>query len=89
MHRIFKTVQRIRASFPDPSDAAVAKAAVSWTKFLALTDLLEFSLSDVAEWLPKRRFSAFTSSEMASLVRALFQDTARRQAVLATIAEWK
>ena len=37
----------------ESSDDAVSKLVASWGKFLALIDLLEYSLSDVAEWLPK------------------------------------
>lgn len=28
-------------------------AVASWSKFAALTDLLEYSLSDIADWLPR------------------------------------
>lgn len=35
------------------SDGAITKAVVSWSKFEVLADLLEYSLSEVAEWLPK------------------------------------
>lgn len=31
----------------------LSKIAGSWSKFCALTDLLEYSLSEVAEWLPR------------------------------------
>ena len=59
----------------------------SWVKFLALTDLLEFSLSDVAEWLPRKKFATFTGSEMTALIKALFEDTPRRQTLLASILQ--
>jgi len=42
----------------------VSKLVCSWKKFCALTDLLEYSLSDISEWLPKRKFAAFTGHEM-------------------------
>ena len=34
-------------------EEALARVCASWRKFLALTDLLEYSLTDVAEWLPR------------------------------------
>ena len=34
-------------------DNALGKISASWSKFSALTDLLEYSLSEVAEWLPR------------------------------------
>ena len=42
---------------------------VSWTKFCALADLLEYSLSDISEWLPRRKFAMFTGQELSSLIR--------------------
>ena len=98
---------RMRASLRDSSEDALNREVASWGKFLALTDLLEYSLSDVAEWLPKcvnfmlsvhqkandfegrRKFSSFTRSEMMSLIKALFQESPRRQLVLSTIAEMR
>lgn len=49
--------------------------------------LLECSLADLADWLPRRKFAAFTGAEMDGLVRALFEDTPKRQALLANILE--
>lgn len=49
--------------------SAAAGGLVSWTKFCALTDLLEFSLADISEWLPRRKFAMFTGQEMSSLIR--------------------
>lgn len=34
-------------------DEALSSVCPTWTKFLALTDLLDYSLSEVAEWLPR------------------------------------
>jgi len=39
-------------------EEALARVCASWRKFLALTDLLEYTLTDVAEWLP-RKFAVF------------------------------
>lgn len=52
---------------------------------MALTDLLEYSLGDVAEWLPKKKFSSFTGQEMTSLIKALFEDTDKRLQILQSI----
>jgi hypothetical protein len=68
-------------------DDALCRLVVSWKKFCALTDLLVYNLSEVAEWLPKRKFSSFTGSEMTSLLKALFEDTPRRRTVLNSILE--
>lgn len=69
------------------SDNDMRKYSASWTKFCALTDLLEYSASEVAEWLPRRKFSSFTGNEMTSLIKALFEDSARRQGILTAILE--
>lgn len=63
------------------------KNCFSWNKFVALSDLLDYSLSEVAEWLPRKKFSSFTGNEMTSLIKALFEDTPRRQTVLTSILE--
>ena len=52
-----------------------------------MTDLLEYSLSEVADWLPRKKFSSFTGNEMTSLIKALFEDTPRRQSILESILE--
>jgi hypothetical protein len=87
--RVYRSLQQIRLIFPTEGkdDEAMQRVCGSWRKFQALTDLLEYSLSEVAEWLPRKKFSAFTGNEMSSLLRALFEDTPRRQAVLASILE--
>ena len=81
-----------RLLFPSTSDnkdddEGLQRVCGSWHKFQALTDLLEFSLSEVAEWLPRKKFSSFTGSEMTSLIKALFDDSPRRQTILASILE--
>lgn len=75
----------------------------SWNKFKALTELLECSLTDIAEWLPKyenylyppyppspslrKKFVSFTGAELSSLVKALFEESSRRQVILSSILE--
>ena len=59
----------------------------SWSKFTALTDLLEYNLNDIADGLSRKKFANFTSKEMASLIKALFEDTPRRQTLLQSIAD--
>jgi hypothetical protein len=94
--RVFRSLQQVRAIFPSSGDGrerdrdgdeALQRVCGSWRKFVALADLLEFSLSDVADWLPRKKFAPFTGSEMAALIRALFEDSPRRQTVLASILE--
>eukprot|EP00596_Hydrurales_sp_CCMP1899_P008559 CAMPEP_0119049468 /NCGR_PEP_ID=MMETSP1177-20130426/64842_1 /TAXON_ID=2985 /ORGANISM="Ochromonas sp, Strain CCMP1899" /LENGTH=658 /DNA_ID=CAMNT_0007026749 /DNA_START=596 /DNA_END=2572 /DNA_ORIENTATION=- len=87
--RVFRTVQRARSVFiiNGSDNEAVCKIVPSWSKFCALTDLLEYSLSEVAEWLPRRKFSSFTGSEMNKLIKALFEDSPRRKGILNSILE--
>jgi hypothetical protein len=35
------------------SEEFMNRTVGSWSKFCAMTDLLEYSLSDIAEWLPR------------------------------------
>eukprot|EP01035_Chromulina_nebulosa_P024551 gene24551-31971_t len=67
----------------------IDRVVVSWSKFCSLTDLLEYTLTDIAEWLPKLKFSSFTSKQLSSLIIALFEDSPKRQSVLAAINEVK
>ncbi len=67
------------------SEDSVQGFAPSWKKFLALTELLEYSLGDVAEWLPRRKFASFSGQEISLLIRALFEDTPKRQSILQSI----
>lgn len=47
----------------------LSEHAPSWPKFVVLSDLLEYSLSEIAELLPRGKFSAFTADEMIHLIR--------------------
>lgn len=44
-----------RNAFPEDmqTDSELRKIVISWDKFVALADLLEYTLSDIAEALPK------------------------------------
>jgi hypothetical protein len=68
----------------DPRNA-VQDLTSSSGKFMALTDLLEYKLNDIAEGLNRRKFVDFTAAEMIKLVKALFEDTPRRQTLLNSI----
>jgi hypothetical protein len=60
--RIFRTLQRARLTLPGDfvsDDARMADVCPSWRKFVSLGDLLEYSLNEVAEWLPKKKFARF------------------------------
>ena len=87
--RLYRVVQRARNSFAVTSanDDNTLRAVASWVKFCVLTDLLGYSLSEVAEWLKRRKFVSFTGNEMSAIVKALFEDSARRQSVLKSILE--
>ena len=77
--RIFRTLQKAKTSvitsaslITSPQGSGISgeiedkinKYVGSWRKFCALTDLLEYTLSDISEWLPRRKFAAFTGAEM-------------------------
>ena len=99
--RIMKCIQNANRIFNDSYDiinhnAAVistvssqeekiVKVCASWKKFLALTDLLEYNLTDIADQLPRRKFNSFTSQEICHLIKALFEETPRRQTVLNSV----
>lgn len=59
----------------------------SWNKFCVLTELLDFSISEVTEWLPRKKFTSFTAQELGALIKALFEDSVRRQNILNLILE--
>ena len=83
--RAFATLQRAAALFPDSDSTLSAPqptpalantpetlpSVPSWGRFLALTLTLEGSLSDLADWLPSRRFSSFTAAEVR-LISAMY-----------------
>ena len=56
--RVFKLIQHVKNIFPlnhasDEDHKLFLKAVPSWDKFCGMTDLLVYSLSEVAEWLPR------------------------------------
>ena len=85
--RVFQALQGCRGIFADESPEMIARLVGPWTKFLALTELLGFSMNDIAEWLPRRKFADFTCNELRSLVQALFDESPRQQALLGAIAD--
>jgi hypothetical protein len=60
---------------------------MSWKKFLLLTDLLDYSLYDIADALSTHQCSVFTSKEMIQLIGALFEESPKRQALLESIQQ--
>jgi len=52
-----------------------------------LTDLLDYNLNDIADGLSRKKFACFTSLEISNLIKALFEDSPRRQSLLNSIAE--
>ena len=54
---------------------------------MALTDLLEYSLSEISEMLSASKFSLFTEAEICSLIRAIFEDSPRRKTLLSAIQD--
>lgn len=104
--RLMKSLQRIKTViFPGVGDDYITRnIATSWNKFCTLADLLEFSLSEIAEFLPRydtmhhwfmnhtnifhrRKFASFTGQEMSSLIKALFDDSSKRQILLNSVIE--
>lgn len=60
---------------------------ISWRKFVMLTEVLDYSLYDIAEALSTNKCNCFTSKEMTKLIIALFEDTPKRQALLDSIKQ--
>jgi centromere/kinetochore protein ZW10 len=97
IYRIFKIIQRSRSLLPDGSGNEREMVAISlenigsknmcpsYNKFCALTDILEFKLNDIANGQNRKRFADFTVAEIVRLVTALFEDSPRRQTLLAAI----
>jgi len=69
------------------ANLALAQVCPSWPRFIAACAVLEASLTDIADWLPSRRLACFTGREMAGLVRALFEESPKRQAILQSVDE--
>lgn len=69
------------------ANLALAQVCPSWPRFIAMCAVLEASLTDIADWLPSRRLACFTGREMAGLVRALFEESPKRHAILQSVDE--
>ena len=95
MTRCFRNIQRVSSLFQSIGDVnqednrmtLLETVCPSWKKFLALTDLFEYSLSEVGEWLPKKKFSPFTDIEMTGLITSIFPKSQKRQEVFAAITD--
>jgi len=89
INRLYRTIARAKLLLPHESkdEDQLSRICPSFNKFCALTDLLEYSLSEVAEWLPRKKFASFTGNEMTALIKALFEDTSKRQGILTSILE--
>ena len=87
--RIFGSLQKVKNTFgsPAPDHEQMTKFAGSWDKFVALTDLMEYSLSEISEMLSASKFASFTENEMTNLIKALFEDSEKRKAVLSAILD--
>lgn len=92
--KVFSETDQVGSNNKSVTNKAAAAAeqkcqqvCASWKKFGALSDLLEYSLSEIADQLPLRKFSAFTGHEMCRLIKALFEDTPRRQTILNSIMD--
>ena len=84
INRILLTAQY---AFIDTTEENLNAMVPSWNKFNVLTELLDFSISEVTEWLPRKKFSSFTPQELGALIKALFEDSERRQNILNLILE--
>jgi len=87
MIRVFRTLQGCQTLFVDPSPQGVARVVPCWTKFSALTDLLGYSVNEIAEWMPRLKFADFTAQELTHLVQALFDESPRRKRLETAILE--
>jgi len=68
-------------------DSNINSLSSSWNKFCALSDLLEFSLSEVTEALPKLKSTGFTQQELSCFVKAKHSNNSRCQSILNIILE--
>jgi protein transport protein DSL1/ZW10 len=85
--RIFRSLSKCKDVLLDAQPDNVQRMVPSYNKFVVLTDLLDFSISDVMEWLPRKKFASFTSAELSALIKALFDDSERRQNILNLILD--
>ena len=85
--RINRILLTAKYAFIDTSEDNVTAMVPSWNKFSVLTELLDYSISEVTEWLPRKKFSSFTPQELGALIKALFEDSERRQNILNLILE--
>ena len=69
------------------NDQIIISLIACWSKFVTLVDILQYSISEMIELLPRKRFQLFTPQEMAGLVKALFQNSPKRQNLLQAISE--
>jgi hypothetical protein len=84
LRQAFSALQEAEAVFSGGAAAAIA-ACPSWPKFKACGDVLEFSMEQMGEQLRAGGFRAFSSTELAGLVTALFQPSSSRNSLLAAI----
>jgi hypothetical protein len=85
--RVFHTLQGCRTLFTDLSPQGLGRVVPCWTKFSALTDLLGYSVNEIAEWMPRLKFADFTAQELTHLVQALFDESPRRKRLETAILE--
>ena len=85
---IFQTIQNAIEKILSHHSGNILESYVpNWCRFCVLTDLLQYSMSDIAEWYARRKFVCFSNKEMRQLIYALFIDSPRRQKVLKAFEE--
>lgn len=85
--RIFRSLSKCKNVLLDTQEENVLRMVPSYNKFCVLTELLDYSISEVMEWLPRKKFSSFTSAELSALIKALFDHSERRQNILNLILD--
>lgn len=85
--RIFRKLNKCKDVLLNTEESNINNMIPSYNKFCVLTDLLDYSISEVMEWLPRKKFNSFTSSELSALIKSLFEDSERRQSILSLILE--
>lgn len=85
INKLFKLIQKVKNNF----NSTISIYVKSWDKFVALTDLLLYSTTDIADNLSRRKFSSFTVMELVSLTKALFQDSPKRESLLKQIQDFE
>ncbi|CAM9781621.1 unnamed protein product [Ascophyllum nodosum] len=86
LHRIFKSLTEAAQDIFD-SPAEAAQRTPGWSKAVVVGQIMELGLEPIGEMLQGDAFSPLTADELSGLIRAIFQDTVARAALVAAISQ--